>query len=209
MLGVSGAAVSKWPARGCPRNQDGSYDLAEVCRWMRSGGLDLDRIPQDRTIQVMGVTRPTIGAWEQRGCPRNEDGSYNLALVVQWRAKELEERLSVARGQLTGHRARREAALAEKAEIELKEAKGDLLPRTAIVAGWVARYGVIAAQVQTLLRRAATYGLTAEQLAALETDVDAIMGELSRPQTALQLTEAESAVLGAGPAAPDAEAEHG
>lgn len=195
IFGVGGGTVTKWAARGCPRSATRRYSLAEVAAWLRGGGVTLERMRQEQVLQVLGVTRPTIGQWQQRGCPRNEDGSYDLAAVVQWRIAEIEERLAASRRIVAAGRARRETALAERAEIELCEMKGELLPRQAIVAGWVARYQVLRAQLMGLVRRISGRGIGEEQREQIEGDVREMLAELARGQPALRLSAEEAELL--------------
>jgi phage terminase Nu1 subunit (DNA packaging protein) len=157
--------------------------------------IDTTHVSQTSTSAVFGTSRLTLGEWEERGCPRNADGTYDLAAVFAWRVAEIEERISTARDRLAGHRARREAALAERAEMELAELKGDLLSRQAVVGGWVARFRTLATMLETVIRRCRANGFPPEHVTTLEGEVDAMLSELRRPQVALKLTAAEAAIL--------------
>jgi len=188
ILGVTGPAVTKWGRSGCPRNADKTYDLTAVARWLRRGAVDVSRLPQGEMLAVCGITRPTAAQWRARGCPRNANGSYDLAAVVRWRLAELETRIADGRADRNRARSRRETALARMAELELAEREGELLPRGATVAGWIARYFVLKSQLGTLVRRARSqHGLTGRQADAIAADVEAMIEQLQRSQPALQI----------------------
>lgn len=157
--------------------------------------IDLTHVSQTSTLSVFGCTRATVGEWEERGCPRNQDGTYDLAAVYAWRVAEIEERISTAKERLAGHRARREAAMAERAEIELAELRGDLLSRQAVIGGWVARFRTLTTMLENVIRRCRANGMPPEHVTALEGEVDSMLAELRRPQVALKLTAAEAAIL--------------
>jgi len=195
IFGVSGPAVTKWAKKGCPRNEDLTYDLAAVGRWIRGGSLDIHRVPQNVAIGVLATTRPTVGAWEKKGCPRNADGSYDLAAVVQWRMRELTADVRRAREEANRGRQRRELAQAERAEIELAEMKGELLPRNAVVAGWIARCQVLKSMLLGMVRKLPQYGLDKGQAAAIDADVHTMLERLAGGQVALQLTPEQAAVI--------------
>lgn len=196
ILGVTGPAVTAWGKRGCPRNDDGTYDLVAVVGWIRGGAVDLHRLPQRAVLEVLDITRPTIGQWAGRGCGRNVDGTYDLAVVVKWRLDELQGRIAAARQEIGRGRARREMAQAELAEMALAERRGELLPRGPVVAGWIARYQVVKSMLLGLVRRArGQYGLDRDQVRHIDDDVKAMLGQLGRAQPALQLKAAEARIL--------------
>ena len=196
ILGVSGPAITKWGKRGCPRNEDKSYDLMAVTTWIRKGGIDLRSLPQSAVLEVMGTTKPTIAAWAGRGCPRKPGGRYDLPAVVKWRFGELEGRIASVRQQLSQGRTRREMAQAELAEILLAERRGELLPRGPVVAGWIARYQVLKSMLLSHVRKCGgQYGLDADQVRHISGDVETMLDQLGRAQPALQLSRAEAKVL--------------
>jgi len=195
MFGVTSPAVTAWVHRGCPRNDDGTYELAAVAGWHRQGALDLDRLPHEATAELLGVSRQALAQMARRGCPRNGDGSYDAGATVHWRIAELEQREQRARAAAGQGRARRDQAQAELAEIQLAERRAEVLPRVALVAGWVARYRIIQAMLLGMCRRLRQHGLDGRQIAAIEGDVANILEQLARGQPGLQLTRDEAALL--------------
>jgi phage terminase Nu1 subunit (DNA packaging protein) len=197
LLGVTSPAVTAWRKRGCPRNEDGSYDLAAVVRWVRAGAFDASRLPQTEVLRIFGVSKPGLLDWHRRGCPRNEDRSYDLAAVVQWRMRELEARAKQAR-QLSGldeARRRKTAADAQLAEMTLAQRRGDLLPRTAVVAGWVSRYKAVQSRLMGMLGRLGSRGVTAEHVALVREEILDMLRDLAAGQVCLQLSPAEAETL--------------
>jgi len=189
-FGVSSGAVVKWSKRGCPRSADKTYILEAVCRWIQSGSLDLKRLPQNEMITLMGVTRPTIGAWVKAGLPRNADGTYDAAAALAWQRGRHEADLARARNsasELDRTRTRKLGIDTQLAEIELAERRNELLPRGPVVAGWVARYSTLKAELVSMVRRLAGYGCTAEQVAAVRGDVNGMLSRLAAGQVAMQL----------------------
>jgi len=164
--------------------------LGKVIGWLRRGAIDVGKVRQKEVLAVVGVSKPTIGEWERKGCPRNKDGSYNLAAVVQWREKQLEGRIAAGRSEQNRGRGRREMAQAELAELDLAQKKAELLPRGPTIAGWIGRYMAIRTMLTGLVRRCqGQYGLTKRQGNAIAGEVAAMIEELRRSQPALQLSE--------------------
>ena len=197
LLGVTSPAVTAWRKRGCPRNDDKTYELAAVVRWIREGAYDAGRLPQTEVLRIFGVSKPSLLDWHRRGCPRNADRSYDLAAVVQWRMAELEHRVSTARklNALDQVRVRKTSADAQLAEMTLAQRQGDLLPRAAVVAGWVARYKAIQARMMGMLGRLASRGVDDEGVMVVRDEVLEMMRGLAYGQVCLQLTPEESATL--------------
>jgi len=50
-------------------------------------GFKIEHCQQIFILEVFDITKPTIAKWVEDGCPRNEDGSYNIKLVAEWRVK--------------------------------------------------------------------------------------------------------------------------
>lgn len=195
IFGISASAITQWVGRGCPRNDDKSYSLRAVVEWRAAGGADPERSPNDATAAILGVSRQALWAMVRRGCPRNEDGTYDLAAVVQWRTAELEQREARSRAVAGSGRARREQAQAELAEMQLAERRAEMLPRIALVAGWIARYRVIQSMLVAFCRRCKGYGLDPGQVATVTDDIGAILDQLAQGQPGLQLTQAEATLL--------------
>jgi len=199
LLGVSGPTVTGWAKRGCPRNKDKTYSLADVCRWIREGALDLDKVPQTIILEVLGVTKPTLGEMHRRGMPRNRDKSYNVVRCVRWRIDELEERVRLAKQSsvLESARIRKMRSETQLREMDLAERRGQLLPRAAVVAGWVSRYQTLKAALQGLVGRLSQHGLTADQVDAVHAEIREMLQRLAGNQIALQLPDQPARILAA------------
>ena len=187
IVGVSPAAITKWAHRGCPRNDDRTYDLAAVVGWIREGGVDVSRLPQEVTRGIVGVSRPTMSAWTRRGCPRNEDRTYDLGAVVGWRLDELKRQLDEQRAAAASARARREESAAAMAEMDLAERRGDLVPRAAMVAGWCARYQTVKSMLLAMVRGLRQRKAPAELVEWVEGYLARMLTQLAAGQVALKL----------------------
>ena len=76
--------------------------------------------------RLWGVTKQAVSQWARKdGCPRNEDGTFDLAEVIRWREDRviLENEVSP----MDAARARIYHAKAEKEELDLQLRKGKLL----------------------------------------------------------------------------------
>ena len=59
--------------------------------------LDILRLPQVELAKLLSSPRLAVSPqrlvnWGRRGCPRNEDGSYNVVLVARWMQEQLAEK---------------------------------------------------------------------------------------------------------------------
>jgi phage terminase Nu1 subunit (DNA packaging protein) len=87
------------------------------------------------------VSTNTIASWLSKGLPhiRRTDGSYHFdrTEVRRWRAENLATRPAPAQGgaharSYIAGRARKETALAELRELELRRQKGELVPQASV-----------------------------------------------------------------------------
>ena len=198
LIGVSAPSVTAWARRGCPRNKKTRrYDLAEVCRWLHRGAFERTRLPQTEMLAILGITKPTLGDWCRRGCPRNTEGTYDAGDVVRWRLAAMETRVREARqaSEVERMRIRRGRVEAERAEMELAERKGELLPRAATLAGWVARYQTLKRSIVVFLDRLDGEGFTKDQVDHCHNGLLAMLGRLAEGQVTLQLTAIEAKAI--------------
>ena len=84
---------------------------------------------------IMGVSPPTVDGWTRNGCPITQRGSrgvaatFNTADVMKWlRDKARDEGRGTAQASEEELKLRKLAAEAEKAELELAKAKGEVAP---------------------------------------------------------------------------------
>jgi hypothetical protein len=81
------------------------------------------------------VSTKTVASWVRKGCPhtRTKTGAYHFTLteVQRWRAENLSPQASIPN---TLHEARRrkETAIAELRELELRKRKGELVLRSEV-----------------------------------------------------------------------------
>lgn len=84
---------------------------------------------------LMGVTPPTVDGWVRNGCPIKQKGArgvastFNTAEVMKWlRDKAREEGSGTALADEAELKRRKLASEAEKAELDLAKAKGEVAP---------------------------------------------------------------------------------
>jgi hypothetical protein len=92
-------------------------------------GFDKERCLGKFICEAFDITRPTIKAWHVAGCPRNEDGTYNLRMVIEWRVNQ-------EAGKVLQSRSKRESLERRKLQkdIEIKDLliskrKGEVIAR--------------------------------------------------------------------------------
>ena len=98
----------------------------------------------DRVSAVLGVSRKTVADWWREGMPRRDDKKYDLRVVVPWVRARDTAKAAGPKGDsldeaLLKARAEEKAAKARLAEIELARVKGEILDRSDVDAGRVAR----------------------------------------------------------------------
>ena len=106
--------------------------------------------------EFYGVTAQAVGLWvKNEGCPRDDDGTYNLKDVNEWRtsqetegprtATEIEatERKKIADAEIAENKARRSS-------IELGELEGRYLLRDEVEKGRVARIVAVKAAMEKM-----------------------------------------------------------
>ena len=87
----------------------------------------LESLPLTLVCEVMGVARQIVYEWVEKGAPRNEDGSFNLAEFVKWRLDEL---LNRSYGEADSPELERfRAARADIVEMDRDTRRGLLVPR--------------------------------------------------------------------------------
>lgn len=111
--------------------------------------FNLHRLSRQELAALLGRTLRTITNWSQRGCPRNADGTYNLADVQQWLILRRQRRadpepsnetIRSARDQCDLYRARYARAKARLLELEMEVKLGRLVDIESVGDKW-ARIG--------------------------------------------------------------------
>jgi len=101
-----------------------------------SGGPDLHKLMQKDIADLFDVDRLTVRNWAERhNCPRNSDGSYDLASVIRW-WRDFEKRRS---GTHIEPADKLRDLKAEEKKLDLMERQHSLLDREEVISGLVAR----------------------------------------------------------------------
>jgi hypothetical protein len=50
---------------------------------------DIKKLPRSIIAAAFKITPPAVNAWLKRGCPRNENHTFDLSEVIEWRLSEL------------------------------------------------------------------------------------------------------------------------
>jgi len=103
----------------------------------RPAGSDLTKLLQKEIADLFDVTRITVNDWcNKQKCPRNSDGTHNLYEVIRWYG-------DYERGKTTG----KMPSADEMREIKIvrlrreeAQARGDLLERDSVLAGFCQRF---------------------------------------------------------------------
>jgi phage terminase Nu1 subunit (DNA packaging protein) len=84
----------------------------------------------------LDVSTKTVASWVRKGCPctRSKTGTYsfNLKQVTHWREQNLAPRPSTGPSTYAEAWARKEAALAELRELQLRKKKGELVTKVSV-----------------------------------------------------------------------------
>lgn len=101
---------------------------------------------------LFGATAQAVGLWvKNRGCPRNENGTFDLREVIGWRLLEVED--EVSSGQTSPALERKREADARIAEIRAGEMEGLYLLKSEVEKGRVARIQAVKAALEKLHNR--------------------------------------------------------
>jgi len=193
LLGVTPPTVTQWHRdRGCPRNSNGSYSLADVFSWLRGNQLDLDHVRQVDILQVVGCSKTTLREWEDRGCPRNDDAhrTYSVRAVVQWRQAELESRVDDAKraSEMEIAKLRKTSAEADLAVLRAAERRGEVVPRERVVAALVSRAQTLRQSIQAVVSQAESQGVPPEHVATVQQLLESSLRRYASGSVELGLT---------------------
>lgn len=92
LIGHDPSCIDHWSKlAGLPREKNGRYHLRTCLCWFEKHCRDsaairisLVNLSQQRLGEMLNVTRQTIFSWEKRGLPRNDNGTYDLVVVLRW-----------------------------------------------------------------------------------------------------------------------------
>lgn len=85
---------------------------------------------------MFGVRPQAVSAWKD--CPRNKDGTWNLASVVRWKMQRAKEEAELDAGidERGDGLERYRAARADRAELEVAQMRGELVSKVDVEARW-------------------------------------------------------------------------
>ena len=163
---------------------------------VESGGIDTGHISIDQMVIITGKTRQTIHTWySQYGCPRNSDKTFNLTMFLGWFEEFCTQK---TRGTKAAETDPLKAAKTQKLETEIARQRGQLLDRSIVVAGFLARWQGI---VNALRRKSQDIAIScvnqpAEKIAeTVEEFFTQIRGQMCQVPEELRLTPPAAAKL--------------
>jgi hypothetical protein len=95
--------------------------------------LDIAHCKTEDLVRIFAVTRQTIRNWNDAGCPRNEDRTYNLISVIEWvRRTEREKWRSEADPKRTAEVQKLQTTI-KILEQKHKQMIGEAIPRDKVI----------------------------------------------------------------------------
>ncbi len=132
---------------------------------------DFHHLPIELMVELTGKTRQTIHAWySKHGLQRNSDKTFDLTVFLNWFEDFTLKKAGRAAAPQTAFDTNPLAAKkAEKLEMDIAAQKGQLLPRSAVIAGLLARHQ---AMINAMARKSgplamSCHGQTTEKIAGL------------------------------------------
>jgi len=111
-----------------------------------------DRVTISQLADLFSTTRQTIYEWfTKQQLPRNVDATFDLKSTINWYGEFVAKKLSRTKD-ILGDRDPLRAIKAEKLALELQKHRGDLLDRTIVIEGQVARYQNLIHSLDRLVR---------------------------------------------------------
>jgi phage terminase Nu1 subunit (DNA packaging protein) len=78
---------------------------------------------------LWGISRQAVGLWHSRdGCPRNKDGTYDLAAVIQWRESHWSSKLQESDERDTATQDELRAVKLAREKLKLDAERASLVP---------------------------------------------------------------------------------
>jgi len=92
LIGRDIGCIDRWTQfGGLPRKENRRYHLKTALRWIERHykhsltiHFSLNGLTQQQLAELLSVSRQAIHNWDRSGLPRNDDGSYDLHLVLRW-----------------------------------------------------------------------------------------------------------------------------
>ena len=101
--------------------------------------MSTGRIVNQRELaEVFGVSHQTMARWTDEGMPaltrgeRGQENQYDTAAVIEWYAAR-----AVAKGDREDQKERLSRLQGDKIEMELAEARGELIPAAQVEPAWL------------------------------------------------------------------------
>jgi hypothetical protein len=96
---------------------------------------DAAHMTASAVAKIFGIRRQSFAAW--KGLPRNPDGTFDLAAVVQWRVESLTEQLRARAPEPESSALERyREARARRAELEVGQLQDSLVDKADVEARW-------------------------------------------------------------------------
>ena len=96
---------------------------------------DAAHMTASAVAKIFGIRRQSFAAW--KGLPRNPDGTFDLAAVVQWRVESLTEQLRARAPEPESSALERyREARARRAELEVGQLQDSLVSKSDVEARW-------------------------------------------------------------------------
>lgn len=137
------------------------------------------RVKEAELAEIVGKTDRTVRNWVDEGCPRGDDGQFDVPEVIDW----LSTRNS-GRAAATEQKTRLTRAQADKAELEAAKLRAELVPVDEVQKEWNRMLGAFRARALALPSKVASQTVSAakrfeEHRRILDDAVYEFLGELA------------------------------
>lgn len=143
---------------------------------------------QKEVAEFFGKSAATVALWAREGMPGRR-GEWDLSAIQRWLEGRREETKSEGEGPRSPELERKRKWDADRAEMEVREKRGELISRPEAERIWAARILAMKRQIRTQGKRlaASLEGLDlAERLQVLETDNDKMLAEFARGHVGIE-----------------------
>lgn len=131
--------------------------------------MDFERLTATQVGWLYNTKHLTVGNWVRRsGCPRNKDGTYDLAQVIKWREERIESKHAQSET-LEDTKEKIAKVDLQRKELALERDLLEVIPKDEVETGRVARVVVLKRTMLALPRRMSSVleGLEAREVEAI------------------------------------------